>query len=116
MSDKKRLNKVVAIRLNDEEYKSIKNKFKDTDLKDSALFRELLLSKSAQIEVKKEDSKDYSRAVFLINKTSNNINQLAKAINTAYRSEAVSESLFLTYLKELQAIQNHLLNTIGIKR
>lgn len=112
VSDKKRLNKVVAIRLNSEEYDSIKDKFQKTNLKDSALFRELLLSKSNQIELKKEDNKDYSRAVFLINKTSNNINQLAKAINTAYRSETVSEGLFLSYLKELQAIQNNLLNMI----
>ncbi|KEJ68997.1 bacterial mobilization family protein [Escherichia coli 5-366-08_S1_C1] len=49
---------------------------------------------------------EYRELLRLFNKSSNNINQIAKKINTEYRNGFISESTYLRYLNVLVNIRD----------
>lgn len=75
---------VISIRLNEEEYKRFDTLITKTGESKSSFFRKLILNNNQPIQLKekKNNNKDYKRILFLINKASNNINQVAKILNS----------------------------------
>ncbi|HDI9686072.1 TPA: plasmid mobilization relaxosome protein MobC, partial [Escherichia coli] len=73
----------------------------------SEFFRMLILNRLDDIPaLKPKRPTDYRELLRLFNKSSNNINQMAKKINTEYRNGFISESTYLRYLNVLVNIRD----------
>ncbi|HBB8068496.1 TPA: relaxosome protein [Escherichia coli] len=98
---------VISLRLTDEEYQSFHQYLTSLDVSRSEFFRMLILNRLDDIPaLKPKRPTDYRELLRLFNKSSNNINQMAKKINTEYRNGFISESTYLRYLNVLVNIRD----------
>ncbi|EPA4277279.1 DUF6290 family protein [Escherichia coli] len=98
---------VISLRLSDEEYQSFHQYLTSLDVSRSEFFRMLILNRLDDIPaLKPKRPTDYRELLRLFNKSSNNINQIAKKINTEYRNGFISESTYLRYLNVLVNIRD----------
>ncbi|WP_238880677.1 DUF6290 family protein [Escherichia coli] len=98
---------VISLRLTDEEYQSFHQYLTSLDVSRSEFFRMLILNRLDDIPaLKPKRPTDYRELLRLFNKSSNNINQIAKKINTEYRNGFISESTYLRYLNVLVNIRD----------
>lgn len=109
MSESKNKTRVVSFRIAEEDIAAYEEKLKNSGVTKSKFFREILFDSNATFEAPPK-SKDFERLLFLYNKSSNNLNQLAHRVNSAYRkSEVISESLYIKAVNELVLIRELLL-------
>lgn len=75
---------VISIRLSEDEYQKYQPIIEKTGESKSSFFRKLIINNEQPIQLKekKNNNKDYKRILFVLNKASNNLNQLAKILNT----------------------------------
>ncbi|AGN33486.1 relaxosome component, NikA family (plasmid) [Pseudomonas fluorescens A506] len=105
--------RVVSFRLREEDIAPYEEKLRNSGVKPSDFLREILFNSNAVFEAPKV-SKDNDRLLFLFNKSSNNLNQLAYRFNSAYRkSEIISETLYIKAINELVLIRELML--AGVK-
>lgn len=110
---KKNKTRVVSFRLREEDIAPYEQKLLSSGVKQSDFLREILFNSNAVFEAPTK-SKDNDRLLFLYNKSSNNLNQLAYRFNSAYRkSEIISESLYIKAINELVLIRE--LMIAGVK-
>jgi len=79
----------------------------------SEFYKKVFLTSDGEIKLAEKQSKDSSRVTFLVSKTSNNINQIAKKLNKAYRSKVISESVYIEVLNSLVTIENSMIGAIN---
>ncbi|MFW8631648.1 relaxosome NikA [Vibrio natriegens] len=99
----------IQTRLTPSEYEPFKTVIEHFDIKKSELFRKVILSNEknmVEVSGTAKETDAQKRMVFLANKTSNNINQIAKKLNQAYRGEVVSEQNYLKVLNELIGVRS----------
>ncbi|MFV9989308.1 MAG: plasmid mobilization relaxosome protein MobC [Coxiella endosymbiont of Dermacentor nuttalli] len=78
-------------------------------LSKSEFFR-LLLTEQLDPDIhNKTNSEKYDRLLFYFNKTSNNINQIARQINTVHKDGMITEQLLIRGLTVLNTISENLL-------
>ncbi|MGR9521548.1 DUF6290 family protein [Escherichia coli] len=98
---------VISLRLTDEEYQSFHEYFTSLEVSRSEFFRMVILNRLDDIPtLKQKRPVEYRELLRLFNKSSNNINQIAKKINTEYRNSFISESTYLRYLNVLVNIRD----------
>lgn len=94
---------VVSFRLMRDEFSLFEEQIKVSRLSRSAFFRKLALSKSDSVHI---EVKDTSKLLYLFNKSSNNINQLALKINSAHKNGIISEKKYTLLLNALLNIES----------
>ena len=109
-SDDEKLNHTVAFRLTDGDFLRYKRKFSASGFKQSEFFREHVLCNTTQVVARAVASSDSRRAVFLLQKASNNLNQLAHRANSEYLKGQVSERTYVAILDQLQQLNNFMLD------
>ena len=98
---------VISLRLTDEEYQPFHEYFTSLEVSRSEFFRMVILNRLDDIPtLKQKRPVEYRELLRLFNKSSNNINQIAKKINTEYRNGFISESTYLRYLNVLVNIRD----------
>ncbi|EEQ7690655.1 relaxosome protein [Escherichia coli] len=98
---------VISLRLTDEEYLPFHEYLTSFEVSRSEFFRMVILNRLDDIPtLKQKRQPDYSELLRLFNKSSNNINQIAKKINTEYRNGFISENTYLRYLNVLINIRD----------
>jgi predicted xylose isomerase-like sugar epimerase len=102
---KEKLTETVSFKLSESQFAPYKAILEATEIKKSKLFREVFIAKAGEVVLSKEQTKDNKRLLFLASKTSNNINQLARQLNKAYRGGIVSESVYVEMLNNLVSIE-----------
>lgn len=107
-----RLTKPVAFRLTEADHAAYLVKVEASGLKPSQFFREAILTNKTQVIARPKPSADYGRLVYLINKASNNINQLAHRANADHQAGKVSEATYTGILAELNMLAHYLKATI----
>jgi hypothetical protein len=108
-SDNEKLNRTVAFRLTDGDFLGYKKKFSASGLKQSEFFREHVLSNTTQVVARPVASADARRAVYLLQKASNNINQLAHRANSEYLAGVLSDTTFLSIVSQLEQLNQFML-------
>ncbi len=103
-TDKKSI--VVAFRLSEEEFKPFADILADSSMSKSEFFREVFLARNISLTLERKASPEYGRLLFLMNKASNNINQIAKRINIDYKAGLVSESRYSKIINELISLNS----------
>lgn len=110
MKDRKNKDQVLSIRATDEELAPLEELRKKAGINKSRFYSQVLLSKNP---VFKEASQHFLRMLFLYNKSSNNLNQLAHQVNSSHRRGLVSDSVYAKWLNTLISIESLLLAGIS---
>ena len=108
-SDDEKLSHTVAFRLTDGDFLAYKRKFSASGLTQSEFFRAHVLTNTTKVVAKPKASADTKRAVFLLQKASNNINQLAHRANAEHLAGILSESTFQAILLQLEQLNSFML-------
>lgn len=82
----------------------------ETHIKKGTLLANVFRQKADTANLIKDNSSktihpDIKRMNFLINKSSNNLNQIAHKINSAYRTGVISEKVFIESLNKLVSVE-----------
>ncbi|MEH5718668.1 ribbon-helix-helix domain-containing protein [Escherichia coli] len=104
---------VLSLRVPESEAAMYDAMCKDANLSRSELLRAIIKTKTKtngggvviNAPQKKVKNPDYSKLIFYYNKASNNINQIAKKINSAFAAKIISEEAMLSGIKVLQGIE-----------
>lgn len=102
---------VFSLRVPESEAEQYDAMCKDANLSRSDLLRAIIKTKTNGGDIvinapqKKVKNPDFSKLVFYYNKSSNNINQLAKKINSAFAANIISEETMLAGIRVLQNIE-----------
>lgn len=109
-SMKKNKGVVVSFRLTEEEFKPFKELLDKSDKTKSEFFRDIFLAKEKNINITFNELKpiDYYSILRVVNKSGNNLNQIAKSFNSANKSNVISERVYLKGLNLLISINTHL--------
>ncbi|MGN2498889.1 plasmid mobilization protein [Serratia nevei] len=94
---------VVSLRITSDEYSPFEKQIKESKLSRSAFFRKLVLDKKDFINIEVKDTK---QLLYLFNKSSNNINQLALKVNVAHKSGTISDRKYTLFLNALLNIES----------
>lgn len=112
-----KLSHTVAFRLTDGDFLSYERKFTASGFNQSEFFREHVLCNTTQVVARPVVSVDTKRALFLLQKASNNLNQLAHRANSEYLAGLVSEHTYVAILDQLQQLNNFVLaQARGVER
>lgn len=113
MVSKKNKDKVYSFRLSSEDAAIFEEKLAASKMKKSAFFREVFINSNVNITVESAPPKDYKRLLFLVNKSSNNLNQIAHKINLYHSQGIISDLLYRKLLNNLITIRDLLFS--GVK-
>lgn len=103
-----KLKRTIAWRVTDGVKAELERQYGESGLAQSEFLRELLERKKPQIIARKKTSPDLKRALFLMNKTSNNINQLAHRANADHLEGILNDDRYARILAELQGISAYM--------
>lgn len=99
---------IISVRLTDEEYAPFKEILEATEISKSEFFRLVMLNRLNDLPSKPKTTQDYKKCLFYLNKTSNNINQIAKRINIDSKSGVVNDNTYNRFVNALLSISNSL--------
>lgn len=107
---KKNKGVVVSFRLTEEEFAPFQSLLEKSDKTKSEFFRDIFLSKEKNINITFNELKsvDYYSILRVVNKSGNNLNQIARSFNSANKSGTISERIYLKGLNLLISINTHL--------
>lgn len=94
---------VVSLRITSAEFLPFESQIRESKLSRSSFFRKLILDKQGVINI---EVKDTRKLLYLFNKSSNNINQLALKINTAHKNGTISDKKYSLLLNALLSIES----------
>lgn len=104
MADKQNKTIVISLRLTHDEFSPFIKQIEESKLSKSAFFRNLVVDKTGSINIVVRDT---ANLLYLFNKCSNNINQLAMKVNSAHKNGTISDrkySLFLNALLHIETL------------
>lgn len=99
---------VVSLRLTPSDHAEWLAKVKASGQTRSEFFRSCVLGNRTEVIAKTPASADKMLLLYLYNKSSNNINQIAHSANLAYYNGVLDEALFVELLREIRAISRML--------
>lgn len=99
------LTRVMSFRLTEPDHEQYLVRIKSSGLSRSEFFRECVLNNKTEVIAKIPASANKLRLLFLYNKASNNINQLAYRVHYAYHQGRIDESMFANVFKELSELK-----------
>ena len=102
----------VSFRLTKTERLAYLDKCEAAGLSPSHFFRDCVLTNQTQIVARPKPSGDRQRLLFLVNKTSNNLNQLAHRANTDHLAGKLTETRYEEIIDNLETISRFLKATI----
>lgn len=79
----------------------------------SEFFRQAVQENKTEVIARPVATRDVKRAVFLLAKASNNLNQLAHRANSDHIAGKLSEGTFTSILNQLQQLNLFLLDQVG---
>lgn len=96
--------RTVSFRLALPDHVAYLAKAKAAGVKPSDFFRDAVLNNKTQIVARTPPSSDKRRLIYLFNKASNNLNQLAHTANAAELAGTVTPATYAGILAELQTL------------
>ena len=102
------LEKLVTFRISAEDKLAYEKKVLLSGLNSSKFFRECVLTNKTQIVVRASASLEKKRVMFIYNKVSNNVNQIAHNLNSANLTKKIDDKSYQDALSNLIAITNYL--------
>ncbi len=107
------LGKPIAFRLSEADREAYLAKVAASGLTQSEFFRQAVLMNRTQVVARPKASVDRKRLLYIVSKTSNNLNQVAHRANTENVKGTLSEKTYEQILDQLQMISRYLKATLG---
>ena len=107
-ADGQKLTRPVSFRLTDADHAAYLAKVEASGLKPSEFFRECVLQNRTQVVARVPTSSDKRRLLYLFNKASNNINQLAHRANADHLAGVISEDTYTRILADLHGLAHYM--------
>ena len=107
-----KLTEPVSFRLAKADHAAFVAKVQASGMKESAFLRDCVLGNKTQIVAKPKANSDTRRLLYLSNKVSNNVNQLAHRVNTDHLAGKINEAAYERLLMELQAVTQFMKATL----
>lgn len=107
-----KLTEPVSFRLTKIDHAAFVAKVSSSGLRESSFLRDCVLGNKTQIVAKEKSSIDKGRLLYLFNKVSNNVNQLAHRVNSDHLAGKVNEATYERLLTELQAVTQYMKATL----
>lgn len=98
----------VTFRLTKEEYAPFEKVMSELELSKSAFFRLLTLNNINHYQPNQKQKPDYRKCLHYLNKTSNNMNQIAYRLNIDHQKGIITSSLYKNILNILIEIKDSL--------
>lgn len=108
-SEEEKLGPTIAFRLKNGDFNAYKIKVSASGLSQSEFFRLHVLGNTTQVTALPVASSDAKRAVFLLHKASNNLNQLAHRANVEHMAGKLSEGSFAAIIDQLRQLNEFML-------
>ncbi|WP_193067742.1 plasmid mobilization protein [Halomonas sp. 3D7M] len=101
---------VISFRLSAAEYEPYRVALEKSGKNRSQFFREVFLTLKPKIEIKAktETPTDYKKLLFVANKASNNLNQIAYQLNYAAKSNIINRSMLNRGINLLASIEKYM--------
>lgn len=96
--------RTVSFRLTLPDHAAYLAKASAAGVKPSEFFRDAVLTNRTQVVARVQPSSDKRRLIYLFNKASNNLNQLAHTANAAELAGTVTPATYVGILAELQTL------------
>lgn len=94
---------VISLRITSDEFSPFASQIEESKLSRSAFFRKLIFDKKGLVQI---EVKDTRRLLYLFNKSSNNLNQLALKINSAHKNGIISDKKYSLLLNALLNVES----------
>jgi len=107
------LGKPIAFRLSEADRATYLEKVTQSGLTQSEFFRRAVLTNRTQVIARTVASPDRRRLLYIFNKTSHNLNQIARLANTDHVNGKLSEATYEQLLDQLQMISRYLKATLA---
>ena len=104
------LDRTVAFRMSSNTFAEFEKKLMLAGVSRSEFFREVFINNNVSLIVKSAPSREYKEMLFLFNKASNNLNQVARQANVAKKSGLLSDAIATRLLQELVQIRQLMLS------
>lgn len=114
MADEEKKSRTISFRVTDDVYAEFEHQCSTSNISKSELFRDYITKNKLQVIARPGMSRDAKRAVFLVQKASNNINQLAHRANAEHRAGVLSEQTFLAISNQLGQIATMLQDSADV--
>lgn len=111
--EKSELTRVYSFRTTEEGGAAWDKKIARSGYTKSEFFRKAVQDNKTEIIEKPVATRDAKRAVFLLAKASNNINQIAHRANAEQRAGKISEATFAAILNQLQQLNQFMIDQVG---
>lgn len=98
------LGRSVSTRLTEDQWQVFNEKVGRSGMSSSEFLRDCILTNRTQIVERARVTVERRRILYVINKTGNNLNELAHVANTARVAGHLSESTFVALVDELEMI------------
>ncbi|WP_285159647.1 plasmid mobilization protein [Klebsiella oxytoca] len=102
---KQRRNNIITFRLSDNEFLSYRQKLERSGLPVSTFFRKVFVDSEVNFIIKERAPVNYQRVIFYVSKSSNNLNQIAKALHLAEKKGGMSRINCNRLMSELVKIR-----------
>lgn len=110
--DDEKLTRTVSFRLTERDYLLYESKFAAAGVKQSQFFRDNVLSNRTKVVAKAPSPSTAQRAVFLLSKASNNLNQLAHRTHLAHLNGSLTAAEFAAITGQLQSLNSFMLDQV----
>lgn len=107
-----KLTEPVSFRLAKPDHAAFVAKVQASGMKESAFLRECVLGNKTQVVAKARPNVDTGRLLYLANKVSNNVNQLAHRINSDHLVGKLNEAAYERLLFELESVTQYMKATL----
>jgi hypothetical protein len=105
MAAETQIAKLVGFRLTDAEHRAYLAKVESSGMSASEFFRDCVLTNRTRIVARQPLGIDKKRVMLVVNKSGNNLNQIAHVLNAARLDSSASESTYLAALDALESIE-----------
>jgi hypothetical protein len=107
------LGKPIAFRLSEADRAAYLEKVTRSGLTQSEFFRQAVLTNRTRVIARPVDSLERRRLLYIFNKTSQNLNQIAQRANSDHSSGKLSEAAYEQFLNQIQMISRYLKATLA---
>ncbi|WP_233860056.1 plasmid mobilization protein [Paraburkholderia sp. HD33-4] len=107
------LGKPIAFRLSEADREAYLAKVAASGLTQSEFFRLAVLTNRTQVIARPASSADRKRLLYVFNKTSNNLNQIAHRANAEHLRGTLSEATYDQLLVQLQIVSRYLKSVLA---
>lgn len=103
-----RLGKPISFRPTKKDELIIQDKIQQSGLSSSEFFRVCVMNNKTTVLARPKKTQDKAKLLYLFNKTSNNINQIAYKANLAYVEKNINPDLYKNILLELHSLTRYM--------